>query len=223
MEEITIGVVTNTRDLGVIVDEDLSFSKHIHDKVNVAFKMLGIINRNFKHLNEQCFLLLYKCLVRSQLEFCSSVWNPYKVSFIFDLEKVQKRATKMITSLKKKSYLERLKLLHLPCLRFRRLRGDMIEVYKILNNVYDFKVSQILERNLDDRTRGHSKKLTVQRSNLDIRKFSFCVRVVNVWNSLPESVVSASSVNSFKNSLDSLWCNKDFYYDFKANMPYAMY
>ena len=161
--------------------------------------------------------------MRSQLEFCSSVWNPYKVSFIFDLEKVQKRATKMITSLKKKSYLERLKLLRLPCLRFRRLRGDMIEVYKILNNVYDFNVSQILERNLDDRTRGHSKKLTVHRSNLDIRKFSFCVRVVNVWNSLPESVVSASSVNSFKNSLDSLWCNKDFYYDFKANMPYAMY
>ena len=141
------------------------------------------------------------------------------MKLIYDIEKVQKRATKMLYMCRGKSYIERLRLLNLPCLRFRRLRGDMIEVYKILNNMYDPCAVPNLNRNHDTRNRGHTLKLNTVGCKYDVRKFSFCNRVVNVWNSLPEHIVTSPSVNAFKNALDKLWCDEDFYLDYKGIFP----
>ena len=63
------------KDLGVVFDSKLKFYKHIDEKVNVAYQNLGIIKRNFIHLTSECFILLYKSLVRSHLEYANSVWN----------------------------------------------------------------------------------------------------------------------------------------------------
>ena len=98
--------------------------------------MLGIIKRNFIYLSEEAFVSLYKTLVRSHLEYANCVWNPYRMGLIKDLEKVQMRATKLVMKLKHLKYKERLERLKLPTLRYRRTRGDMIEVYKILTESY---------------------------------------------------------------------------------------
>lgn len=128
------------------------------------------------------------------------------------------RATKMIHSCKNLPYIERLKVLNLPTLKLRRLRGDMIEVYKILHGFYDGKVTPNLIRNKDSRTRGNSFKLSYVRSKYDLRKYSFSVRVTGVWNSLPEYVVISDSLNSFKNNLDKLWVKENVYYDWEADL-----
>ena len=94
--------------------------------------MLRIIKRNFMCLSEEAFVSLYKTLVRPHLEYANSVWNQYRMGLIKDLEKVQMRATKLVIKLKYLRYKERLERLKLPTLRYRRTRGDMIEVYKIL-------------------------------------------------------------------------------------------
>ena len=99
-------------------------------------------------------------------------------------------------------YIDIFSFLDLPTLRFRRVRGDMIQVYKILSVVYDPNVVPFLPRNYDVRTRGYSFKLLHMRSKYDIRKFNFCSRVVNYWNSLPDAVVNSVSINSLKNGLD---------------------
>ena len=65
-------------DLGVSFDEKLSFSEHIQTKINKVYMMLGIIKRNFKHLTVPTFVLLYTSMLRSHLDYCSSVWAPYK-------------------------------------------------------------------------------------------------------------------------------------------------
>jgi len=65
------------KDLGILLDEKLLFRHRINDKINKAFSMLGIITRNFKHLTIQSFTMLYKNMVRSHLDYCSSVWSPY--------------------------------------------------------------------------------------------------------------------------------------------------
>ena len=88
--------------------------------------MLGIIKRNFKYLNIQCFM------VRTHLDYCSSVWNPYHKGDIEALEKVQKRAKKILPELKHLSYCDRLRACNLTMLHYRRIRGDMIETYKIV-------------------------------------------------------------------------------------------
>ena len=96
----------------------------------------------------------------------------------------------------------------LPTLAYRRLRGDMIECYKILTGKYDLAVSSdLFQRSLGDRTRGHLYKLEKQRVRLDKRKYSFFVRVINPWNSLPAKVVEAPSVQAFEGRLDKFWAD----------------
>jgi len=81
-------------DLGVWFDEKLSFSEHSQTNINKANMMFGIIKRNFKHLTVPTFVLLYTSMVRSHLDYCSSVWARYKKGDIEVLEKVQKKLQK---------------------------------------------------------------------------------------------------------------------------------
>ena len=87
------------------------------------------------------------------------------------------RATKLVSGVKKKCYKERLMELKLPTLKYRRIRGDMIEVYKLLTNEYNGNIFH-LDINLNTRTRGHNEKLVVKRCRYDVRKYSFCIRIM---------------------------------------------
>ena len=131
-----INNVKEEKDLGVTVDQCLDFHTHITSKVKIANRNLGIIFRTFTHLDKLIFLNLYKSIVRPHLEYASCVWSPYLIKHKIALEKVQRRATKCIKSIRDLSYTERLRKLGLPTLEYRRLRADMIQVYKILHG-YD--------------------------------------------------------------------------------------
>ena len=87
--------------------------------------MLGVIRRNFKHVDKDTFIVIYKSMVRSQLEYANSVWSPHHVGLIETLEKVQKRATKMVYGFENLKHEERLNLF---LLQYRRMRGDMLKI-----------------------------------------------------------------------------------------------
>ena len=112
--------------------------------INKANRLFGIIRRSFCALDNNSFTLLYKAIVRPHLEYAATIWNPYKKGYIDDLEKVQRRATKLLQNISHLSYPERLAALNLPILVYRRIRGDMIETFKILNNIYDSRVTNFL-------------------------------------------------------------------------------
>ncbi|MFZ2540120.1 MAG: hypothetical protein WAX04_14670 [Oscillospiraceae bacterium] len=208
----------NINDLGILLDNKLNFSAHIQAKINKAFSMIGLLKRNFRHLNLSSFVTLYKCMVRSHLDYCNSVWAPYKIGDIEDIEKVQKRATKIIPALKGLTYVERLKRCNLSTLRFRRIRGDMIETYKIITGKYDRNVSPKFSFSEVTSTRGNSLKINTTRTKYDLRKYCFTNRVVNVWNSLPDHIVKACTLNQFKNRLDKFWSCQEMFYDFKSGL-----
>ena len=200
------------KDLGVVVDSQLNFKDHVSQATAKANKVLGIIRRSFNHLTEHTFVQLYKALVRPILEYGHSVWQPPQKTLQREIEDVQRRATKLIGTLKDRPYPERLSALKLPSLEHRRRRGDMIDLYKYTAGIYNAdRPSFELHTGRD--TRGHSKKLAKDRSRLDIRRMFFSQRVVSVWNGLPEAVVTAPSLNCFKNRLDAHWADHPALYN----------
>ena len=121
-------------------------------------------------------------------------------------EKVQRSATKMVHGLRHLSYEQRLRHLELTTLKERRIRGDLIETFKIMTGKERVDRRQFFQLSTCEyQLRGHTMKLSKQRTRLDVRKFSFSQRVVREWNKLSQDVVEAASVNQFKNRLDKFW------------------
>ena len=213
------------RDLGVTFDKKLKFSVHITDKVKRANNMLAIIKRNFKHLPRDPIIGLYKSLVRTHLEYAEQVWSPYLKGDIERLERVQMRATKMIPGLRNRTYEERLRILELPTLKYRRTRGDMIALFKLVacNNVsgcFDNSIVKFILSSVTN-TRGHRYKLCIPYAKSNLRHHFFGVRAVSIWNGLSDDVVSAPSVDSFKNRLDKFWSSQEVLYNYECDFTGA--
>jgi len=124
-------------------------------------------------------------------------WRPYLRKDIDLLEKVQKRATRLIINDRGLTYTERLKKLGLTTLETRRLRGDMIEVFKICKGFDDVKVTDFFTLSSTG-LRGHELKLYKPQAHLDIRKKFFTVRVIDEWNRLPETVLHYNTLPTLK-------------------------
>ena len=212
--EYPLQITTYEKDLGVTIDQHLSFQQHISESINKANKIMGIIRRTIDHLTTDTFVPLYCALVRNHLEYNQSVWSPRLQMDIDRLERVQRRATKQVNGLRHLSYPDRLRLLKLPTLVFRRLRGDMIETYKIIRNIYDQDVSPSLTLSTSS-LRGHNFKLFIEGgSRTNLGRHSFRHRIAAEWNRLPNEVVSAPSLNSFKHRLDKHWADHPSKYNF---------
>ena len=193
------------KDLGVYVDSKLTFETHVNKSVQSANKITGIIKRNFKYMGEDIFLNLYKTLVRPYLEYSSAVWDPATIRDQKLLEGVQRRATKLIPTIKDLSYEQRLVNLGLPSLQYRRARADMIQVYKIVHGMDRIDPTIFFELVKDFKTRGHKYKLCKPRCRTSFRRHTFSNRVVDTWNSLPAEIVEAPDINSFKSQLNTFW------------------
>ena len=127
--EVQLEHVFEEKDLGIIIDTDLIFDVHVSEKIKKANNMLGLIRRYFCCLNADILLPLYRVFVRHLLDYGAPVWSGrLKRSQIRAMEKIQMRATEMIEGMSYIDYGEKLKLLRLPTLSYRRARGEMIEV-----------------------------------------------------------------------------------------------
>ena len=108
----------------------------------------------------------------------------------------------MIKGFNKLKYEERLKRLNLTTLETRCLRADLIEVYKIMHGIDGLKITDFFDLLQGGRTRGHNFKIFKKAFRTNKKKYSFSNRVIERWNLLPEGMVSAININSFKNLLD---------------------
>ena len=122
--------VYEEKDLGVVFDSEMSFREHIANQINKANSITGLIRRAFTFLDCESFTKLYCALVRTHLEYGQAIWSPHLMRDLDAIENVQMRATKLVDGLSNLTYSERLQKLNLPTLKYRRLRGDIIEMYK---------------------------------------------------------------------------------------------
>ena len=122
------------KDLGVTMNANMKVSEQCRIAASKGNQVLGMFRRSITYKENSLIVPLYKAIDRPHLEYCIQAWSPYLRKDIDMLEKIQRRATKLIPGLiRDLRNEERLKECGLTTLETRRLRGDKIEVFKILN------------------------------------------------------------------------------------------
>ena len=195
------------RDIGFMIHESLSTSHHVQNARSRALMEIGIMRRTFDYIDRRSFNILYNQKIRTHLEWGAIACPPITKSESFVLERVQDKATHLVNNLRSLNSDERRENLGLFHVSYRRLRGDLIEVYKLLTKrtkmdhgqfweVRDSRTGPMLVKDqLGPTCTGQGRK---QRRNF------FAYRVIKPWNWLPKELKIAPSINSFKNGLDNL-------------------
>ena len=195
-----------SKDLGIIPDNKMLWSDQIQDSISKANSMISWVTRNLVSREKSVMLHVYKASIRHHLEYCSQIWSPTAAhgnwGIILALESVQRRFTRLIDGVGLLPYSERLRILNLTTLAERRIRGDLIETFKILNNIVPYGKSVF--------NVGKSGLKLISKPALNCNKtVQRCVdaflpqRVTKYWNLLPNSVRMSKSVNSFKSNLQN--------------------
>ena len=199
--------VNEEKDIGVMVSDTLKPAAQCVKAANKANSILGQMSRSFQYRDRYTWIRLYKVYVRPHLEFAVQAWSPWYAKDIELLEKVQMRAVNMVVGLISTSYEDKLRELNLTSLRERRVRGDMIQVWKYLHkqNPGGERLFQMSNEQHMRLSRHTFKPWNIARphSNLGARRNFFTVRVIDIWNSLPHEVQGAEDLNQFKNSFDA--------------------
>ena len=186
------------RDLGILISANLKQHAQVNMAAAKANKILGMLTRSFTSRDPTVWKKLYQTYVRPNIEYSVQAWNPHLNKDRKVLEQIQHRATAIPHGFKHLSYIERCRRLGLTSLEERRLRGDLIQRYKFEKNI------QTINWHFPPLTGHHTRFQRELVKNCDERQQFFNNRITNIWNWLPDSVVGASSINSFKNRLDAI-------------------
>ena len=207
-----INSVEHEKDIGVTFDTKLNFDIHINSVVSKANQLIGLVKRSFQFLDQDMFLKLYKAIIRPHLEYANVIWHPIYKRQQSSIENTQRRATKILSKIKHMSYKDRLIYLNLPSIKYRQLRNDLIQTFKLMHGIDNIDSNNIFSINEYDKTRNSTMKLYKLQSRSLIRSNYFSNRVNNTWNKLNESTKMSKDINTFKRNIDQEL--EDFIFDF---------
>ena len=196
----TLTVETSTKYLGITIQNNLKWNKHIDNITANATKQLNFLKRNLKVSSTKIKERAYQSLVRPKLEYNCCTWDPHTKSQIHQIEMIQRRAARYTTNRfhNTSSVNDMLTNLNWPTLQQRRLRTRLIFFYKVIHNIVAIYPAHLLIPQ-DTRTR-HSNPSGFKHihTHKDIYKYSFFPYTITQWNKLPPDITSAPSLEAFK-------------------------
>ena len=228
LNNVILKEVTTNPYLGLSISNDLKWSAHINGVCGKASSTLGFVRRNLQDCPKQTRHMAYLSLVRSLLEYGSSIWDPHTQKEIAMLESVQRQAARFITrdyrSRDPGSMSRMLKELNLPTLQQRRKNSRLTFLYKIAEGLTPAippelylesqtskrkikakKFDEFATKNIVENFEiNNSRAFKIPKNNgTDQYKYSFFVRTIPEWNSLDNQTVTAGSLDIFKARLSS--------------------
>ena len=213
---LTIGSTSlnNTKlikDLGVFITSDLKWQHHIHLIKTRAMQKCYQILRSFNSKNIWILLKSFLTFVRPVLEYASVIWSPNLIKDINALEAVQKYYTRRICrrcNLPFSSYSDRLHMLNLCSLEYRRLQTDLIMAFKITHNLVDIEADLFKLYCSPYPTRRHNYCLFVPKQTSKTRSSFFAERITKIWNKLPPHFFIPDTLSSFCSKLKKINLHK---------------
>ena len=201
---LEISRTTHVKDLGVIVDQNLTWEIQINTIHKKCKQLCGWIFSVFHTRDKDTMLTLFKSLIRSKLEYCSEVFNPHKIKEISKIEQIQRTFTSRIAGMQDSNYWQRLSKLKIMSLQRRREKNIIFHLWKIRNGIYpnsigmDFKINPRTSSTL-----AVIKPLPKIRGKiLTLYDESFIIKSAKLWNILPAELTNISSLELFKKGLD---------------------
>ena len=189
-----------------MLSDNLSWSPHIHAICSKARQIIGLLYRRFYNFsNSDTLIQLYTSLVRPHLEYACPVWSPHLAKDIQEIERVQAFACRMATHTWRANYQELQSIIKIPTLERRRLELKLGHLFKIIHNLCFFPEGVFCYREqtpLVTSTRSaHSLTLVQLFAHTNSYLYSFVPHTISCWNSLPEELVTSSSLTTFKSKL----------------------
>ena len=208
--DIVISPSSCVRDLGLFIDDSLTWDKHISTIVQKSKQICGWLCSVFYTRNSYVMLTLFKSLVRSRLEYCCEIWDPHLLKDIRRIEQVQRSFTDRIQGLKNLDYWNRLKTLKIRSLQRRREKTTILHTWKILYGIYPNDIN--LEFYEHTRTKSIKAKVKplpkvggktlTSGKTLTLYDNSFIIKSAKLWNILPPKLSNINDFNKFKVELD---------------------
>ena len=207
--DIAIEPTSSVRDLGIFIDNELSWNNHYNIIVKRAKKMCGWIFSSIYSRNKEVLLTLFNSLVRGNLEYCCEVWCPHYKKDIVLIEQVQRSFTNRISGQQDYDYWQRLKNLKIYSLQRRREKLIILHVWKIKNNVYPNTVGLTFKfHKRPNAIKADIRSLPQARGKLlTIYDESFLIKACRLWNSLPPMLTKITVLSTFKFHFDKFLKN----------------
>lgn len=186
--------------LGVTFSEDLSWSPHIDKITGKSNRTLGFLRRNLKACPQKLKATAYFSLIRSTIEYCSTIWDPFTVKNIKALEKIQRRSARFVCGDygRRSSVTAMMEKLEWKPLVERRRDARLTMFYKLVNDLVAVPSSQYLEKGYTRTRSSNSQKYRQYQCDTENFRNSFVPRTIPDWSKLPDSVVSSQTLELFK-------------------------
>ena len=203
LHNFTLNSVDHCKYLGVVLQSNLRWGKHIESITAKANSTLGMMRRNFKKVPTSIKVQIYQTIIRPQLEYASSAWSPWLKQDILELEKVQRRAARFVNNnyWPMASVTEMISTLNWETLENRRQKARLCMMYKAINGLVKISMDHCQPCTLTATRSFHGQNVLPPYCRTDVYKHLFFPATINQWNHLPRNVIESRSLQTFKQQI----------------------